>query len=235
MLVELVTPQSHHDSAEQQSTMLEHLMQVETEAWGADTGELNASGPKIRRRVESFPEGVTLAITQHVPSMKWASVGSQFAFRFDWDGKVSKLGSWEEHTASGWTDRVHQPRGATGFLVGVGVRPEFRQTEFWHRKRWKKPIRASMLLIAETLDKLFALGVERVIANARIPHYHLRPDLHVDTYCALRREDGLLFDPVLRFHERMGARILKPVPYSMEDAESKNGGCWVLYEQPFEG
>jgi hypothetical protein len=92
-----------------------------------------------------------------------------------------------------------------------------------------------MLLIAETLDKLFTLGVKQVIGNARIPYYHKRPDLDVGAYCALCREDGTSFDPVLRFHKRMGAEILRPVPYSMDDPESRNAGCWVLYRKPFEG
>ena len=96
-------------------------------------------------------------------------------------------------------------------------------------------MRISELLIAVTLDNLFQLGVEQIIGNARIPGYHLRPGLTVEEYCQLRRGDGKLHDPVLRFHERMGAEILKPVPYSMEDPESRNAGCWVIYRHPFAG
>jgi hypothetical protein len=119
--------------------------------------------------------------------------------------------------------------------VGVGVTPSFRGERFQHHLRWPGSLRLSELLIARTLDTLFASGVRQVIGNARIPGYHLRPDLDVDAYCRLRREDGKPFDPVLRFHERMGARVLKPVPYSLEDAESLNAGCWVTYERPFAG
>ena len=234
MLLELVTPNLLTGRSSDIANTLAQLLVVEREAWGTDTGELTASDAKIRRRIESFPEGVTLGSIQTVDG-EWESVGSQFAFRFNWTGDIPSLSSWEEYTASGWTDRVHEPRGDTGFLVGVGVRPQFRKVEFWHRGTWSKPMRASMLLIAETLHKLFALRVQRVIANARVPHYHLRPDLSVDAFCSLRRADGLLFDPVLRFHERMGARILKPVAHSMHDPESCNAGCWVIYERPYTG
>ncbi|HEV3245434.1 MAG TPA: hypothetical protein VG102_03675 [Candidatus Paceibacterota bacterium] len=238
MHLELVTPRPLFDRKVDADDLLSQLMRIEREAWGAESGELNASGAKIRRRIESFSEGVTLATTElNREREHWTPVGSQFAFRFQWDCDVSRLRSWEEHTANGWTNRVHDPHGDTGFLVGVGVRPEFRQTEFFHSRqnRWGRPMRASMLLIAETLDKLFALGVKQVIANARVPHYHVRPELDVGAYCSLRRVDGLLFDPVLRFHERMGAKILKPVEYSMDDPESHNAGCWVLYQKRFEG
>ncbi len=100
---------------------------------------------------------------------------------------------------------------------------------------WPGSYKLSELLIGRTLDILITRGATRVIGNARLPWYHKRPDLSVHEYCALRRKDGKLFDPVLRFHERMGARILKPVEFSMEDAESLNAGCWVVYEQRFVG
>ncbi|OGZ96562.1 MAG: hypothetical protein A3J10_01100 [Candidatus Sungbacteria bacterium RIFCSPLOWO2_02_FULL_54_10] len=179
--------------------------------------------------------------------------GSQYAFRCEWDGNPASLSSWDAHTANGWTDIVHRPDGNTGFLVGVGVVPKYRGDFFRHNhlapaypwggrrleKRggpgWEKPMRVSELLIAVTLDNLFRLGVVQIIGNARIPGYHLHGALTPQEYCRLRREDGKLQDPVLRFHERMGAEILKPVLYSMEDPESCNAGCWVIYRHPFAG
>lgn len=216
--------------------VLKDLLLVEEKAWGTAGPSLEASGEKIRRRVESFPEGVTLA---GLPIMVAGCgcflepVGSQYAFRFNWNSDAGVLGSWEDKTAGGWTDKVHDPQGNTGFLVGVGVLPRFRGKRFPHTSRWGCRMRASELLIAQTLDNLFRLGVKQVIANARIPGYHALPELSVDQYCALRSEDGSPFDPVLRFHKRMGGEILKPVAYSMEDPESRNAGCWVLYSQAF--
>jgi hypothetical protein len=101
--------------------------------------------------------------------------------------------------------------------------------------RWHGCYKISELLIARTLDTLFDAGVQHVIGNARVPAFHQRPDMHISDYCRLRRPDGKLFDPVLRFHERMGAEVLKPVEYSMEDTESRNAGCWVIYRRRFAG
>jgi hypothetical protein len=42
--------------------------------------------------------------------------------------------------------------------------------------------------------------------------YPLTP---IERYAAWRRADGLLFDPWMRVHERLGARILKPEPRSL--------------------
>ncbi|MEK7099117.1 MAG: hypothetical protein AAB916_01205 [Patescibacteria group bacterium] len=227
---------------------IDELLFVETQAWGTTSGEnLEASREKIIRRIRSFPEGITLATIWGPEGIYEESdpVGSQYAFRCEWNGDPTALSSWDEHTADGWTDTVHCPDGNTGFLVGVGVVPGYRQYLFYHNHlapmhpwggtQWEKPMRISELLIAVTLDNLFKLGVERIIGNARIPGYHFRPTLTVEEYCKLRREDGKLSDPVLRFHERMGAEILKPVLYSMEDPESRNAGCWVIYRHPFAG
>lgn len=212
-------------------SVLGALVEIEKRAWCTPGENIEASQEKLRRRLSpQFGQTAVLAMVGDKPA------GSQYAFRFNWDEDVERLSSWDEYTAHGWTEKVHVPSGHTGFLVGVGVVPEFRGKKFAHDLRWKGEYKISELLIATTLEEQFSKPwVRRVIANARIPGYCTQPSLSVEEYCALRRPDGKLYDPVLRFHERMGARILKPVPFSMEDAESLNAGCWVLYEHPFNG
>lgn len=211
------------------------LLEVEKLAWDTPGENISASREKISRRIpkEEGTESVVLATMHGEPA------GSQYAFRFDWSFHKSTLTSWDEHTKCGWTHLVHRPNGNTGFLVGVGVVPQFRGIRVDHALRWQGQYKIAELLIAVTLDNLFSpangQGVQCVIANARIPFYHKRAELSVEDYCALRREDGELFDPVLRFHERMGAKLIKPVVFSMEDTESLNGGCWVMYLSPFNG
>ena len=208
------------------------LDEVERLAWSSHGKNIEASIEKLRARVESHNQGqsVVLALVNE------KAAGSQYAFRFNWDENIDNLRSWDEYTAEGWTNKVHNPTGTTGFLVGVGVVPLFRGLKVRHNLRWPGEYKISELLIAATLDNLFIHdSVKQIIANARIPFYHKRPDLSVDEYCTFRREDGKLFDPVLRFHERMGGEILKPVPYSMDDEESRNAGCWITYKHPFEG
>ncbi|MFZ2975643.1 MAG: hypothetical protein WA055_03405 [Candidatus Moraniibacteriota bacterium] len=210
---------------------LESLMIIEQLAWASPGENVSASKPKIAARIAS-KQVVQLAITNGKP------VGSQFAFRFNWNQDINILTSWDEMTSFGWTNKVHIPTGNTGFLVGVGVIPKFRGIYFDHDKYWPEKFKASELLIAYTLDALFfpkkeSPPIQTVIANARVPFYHKRPEMKINEYCNLRRADGKLFDPVLRFHERMGAKIIKPCLFSMEDAESLNAGCWVQYLKPF--
>lgn len=199
------------------------LCEVEKLAWSSPGENIEANPEKIRQRLESFSQGVTLALVGE------KAAGSQYSFLFNWDGNLEKLTTWDEMTSEGWTNKVHNAEGNTGFLVGVGVVPEFRGQLFETNVCAGKH-KISESLISYTLEKLFAGNVGSVVACARIPLYHTWPDLTVAEYCKLRREDGKLYDPVLRFHERLHAKLIKPVAYAMEDAESMNGGCFVQYQ-----
>jgi hypothetical protein len=58
-------------------------------------------------------------------------------------------------------------------------------------------------------------GLEALIAPVR-PNWKERyPLTPIERYAAWRRDDGLLFDPWMRVHERLGAEILKPEPESL--------------------
>ena len=58
-------------------------------------------------------------------------------------------------------------------------------------------------------------GLEALIAPVR-PNWKDRyPLVPIERYAAWRREDGLLFDPWLRVHERAGAKVLKAEPKSL--------------------
>jgi hypothetical protein len=58
-------------------------------------------------------------------------------------------------------------------------------------------------------------GLEALIAPVR-PNWKDRyPLTPIERYATWRREDGLLFDPWMRVHERLGAEILKPEPESL--------------------
>lgn len=218
----LFTP---HHSAEHVAMLAE----VEHLAWNSPGEHIAATSEKIDARLCCFSGGVTLA------TLDGRAAGSQYAFRTQWNGVPEALTTWDEMTCHGWYDRVHSDNGNTGFLVGVGVVPHFRGEFIRHNLRWQGAYKLSELLIARTLEVLFSVGVSSVIGCARLPLYHHFPEYTVEQYCALRRPANDLVDPVLRFHERMGARLIRPVNDAMEDLESLNAGCWVVYHHPFAG
>jgi hypothetical protein len=58
-------------------------------------------------------------------------------------------------------------------------------------------------------------GVSTLIAPVR-PNWKERyPLVPIERYAKWRRPDGLLFDPWMRVHERLGARVLRPEPRSV--------------------
>jgi hypothetical protein len=58
-------------------------------------------------------------------------------------------------------------------------------------------------------------GLDGVIAPVRPSFKERYPLVPIDRYAAWRRDDGLLFDPWMRVHERLGARVLMPEPRSL--------------------
>ena len=67
----------------------------------------------------------------------------------------------------------------------------------------------SAVALHAMLDLARAHGLEALIAPVRPSWKERYPLMPIDRYAAWRREDGLLFDPWMRVHERLGARVLK--------------------------
>ena len=58
-------------------------------------------------------------------------------------------------------------------------------------------------------------GLSSLIAPVRPSWKERYPLVPIERYARWRREDGLLLDPWMRVHERLGARILRPEPRSL--------------------
>jgi hypothetical protein len=58
-------------------------------------------------------------------------------------------------------------------------------------------------------------GLDGVVAPVRPSWKERYPLAPIERYAAWRRADGLLFDPWMRVHERLGGEILKPEPHSL--------------------
>ena len=73
----------------------------------------------------------------------------------------------------------------------------------------------SALALREMIALARAHGVKCLIAPVRPSWKERYPLVPIDRYAEWRRPDGLLFDPWMRVHERLGGRILKPEPRSL--------------------
>jgi GNAT superfamily N-acetyltransferase len=74
-------------------------------------------------------------------------------------------------------------------------------------------------LSAKTLEAMIETvrrhGLNDLIAPVRPNLKERYPITRIERYAVWRREDGLLFDPWMRVHERLGATVLKPEPQSL--------------------
>ena len=73
----------------------------------------------------------------------------------------------------------------------------------------------SRLIIDGMRHAAAAAGLKALIAPVRPTLKQLYPLVPMERYVGWRREDGLLFDPWLRLHERLGAELLRVAPESM--------------------
>lgn len=73
---------------------------------------------------------------------------------------------------------------------------------------------AQMLLAMKAVGQ--RAGLRALVAPVRPSGKHLYPLTPMEEYVSWRREDGLLFDPWMRVHERLGARISHVCSRSME-------------------
>ena len=74
---------------------------------------------------------------------------------------------------------------------------------------------ASRVALKAMVDIARKHGLEALIAPVR-PNWKDRyPLTPIERYARWRRDDGLLFDPWMRAHERLGAEVLKPEPRSL--------------------
>lgn len=129
----------------------------------------------------------------------------------------------EGHTAPLWWDGSDEslPDG-----IDAAIEQSFAQV------RAGEPVNTLCALAAETpregrgrglaeqlLKAMRAIGeragLTHLIAPVRPPLKARYPLTAIERYVRWRREDGQLFDPWMRIHERLGARVATPIPRSL--------------------
>ena len=117
--------------------------------------------------------------------------------------------------------RLARPSGPIVQLLAVNLDPEDRTAGF-----------GDCLLHFMLQYCRLRLGVTGAAGVTRCRDAKGRPDLTHDAYARLRDADGRSPDPVLRFHQVHGARIVAVVP-GYRPADADNAGHGVLIEYPF--
>jgi hypothetical protein len=94
----------------------------------------------------------------------------------------------------------------------------------------------SRLVLAAMAEAGRQRGLAPLVAPVRPSWKDRYPLIPIDRYAAWQRDDGLPFDPWLRVHARLGARILRPEPRSLEiTAPVPDWAAWTRLAFPDDG
>ena len=146
--------------------------------------------------VAAYPEFVLIAIDRDQPDHL---VAKGYSVPFTWDGDPAVSlpeEGWDGVIVSAALDRFAGRRGNLVSALEISVRQDLRGQGL------------SDLMLAAMRSNAAALGFSSLVAPVRPNGKHLRPDLSIEAYAALRRDDGLPLDPWLRVHVRAGGKIV---------------------------
>lgn len=188
---------------------LDDVIRLENEIWPEGT---RAPVNKFESRLRIFPEGFFLAFKGTEP----IGVSTSEIINYTPENPPR---SWEEITDNGYI-RNHSSKGNAIYVVSVGA---------------KSRSGGGSALIQAQKNITEKLNLRYLVLGARIPGYNEYcnniEEIPVEKYVKLRRENGELYDPELRFYTRNGLELIKIMPNYMEDdRESRNYGAIMLWE-----
>ncbi len=190
---------------------IERIIILEEEVWPEG---LRATRSQFLSRIETFPEGVIIAIADDTIVGVVATEIVSY--------NLSNLGlTWKEITDEGFIRGTHNPNGDTLYGIDLSVS--------------SSGINSSKLLMEQIGRLIIGRNLKRGILGARIPRYFKVADkMSAEEYVNGRRNNRPL-DPELIFYTRLGLRIAKVIPDYIGDPESCNYGVLMVWDNPFYG
>lgn len=186
--------------------ILSEVMRVEKETWPE---EIRAPREKFESRAEIFPQGFQLGF---VNNKLW---GVSTAEIIDFNPK-KPCTSWEKITDNGWIKKTHNPKGNALYVISVGVSP----------KAERRGIGTALLEAQKEIAQ--KLNLKYLVLGSRAPGFHAYKG-SIQQYLKEKNANQESIDPLIRFYERAGLKIIKIVPNYMEDdPESRNYGAIML-------
>jgi GNAT superfamily N-acetyltransferase len=157
----------------------------------------NASAPRFWRRLYVEYPAFQLCLLDEERNMLAAEA---HAVPVAWDGTVDDL-------PSGWDDACERgmERGAHTALSALAIAVD-------ERRRGEG---LSSTMLDALRDAAREAGLVALIAPVRPTWKERYPLIPIERYMHWRRDDGQLFDPWLRVHERRGGEVLAAAPESM--------------------
>ncbi|MCK5356389.1 MAG: hypothetical protein KAJ63_14830, partial [Methyloprofundus sp.] len=171
------------------------LLLLEEHCWAK---ELRTPESVLKQRVSRYPEGQLVLVANNVV------VGVIYSQCIESEGALTGISVDQ-------VDSLHNLESSTVQLLAVNILPEMQQQNLGDQL-------LEFMLIYRGLQK----AVQSVVAITLCKNFDRHACIAVENYIQQRNAQGVLADPVLRFHELHGAVIKKVMPgYRPGDHKNK--------------
>lgn len=180
------------------------LLSLEEECWSEG---MRASRDVIRQRIEENTAGQCLL------EMDGRAIGVIYSQRVNSEDKIKAANDGNVHL-------LHERDGVLAQLLAVNVFPNMQHLGLGDQ------------LLAFMVNYSFRRqGIEKVVAVTRCKNYVMHRDMTMEDYIRARNKQGLLLDPILRFHDEHGASIDALIPnYRAGDGDNDGIGVLISYD-----
>jgi hypothetical protein len=158
--------------------------------------------------VAAYPEYVLVAVDRAEPDRL---VAKGYSVPFSWEDDPATIlpeDGWDGVIIGATLDRLAGRRGNIVSALEVSIRQDLRGRGI------------SEIMLSAMCENTRALGFDSLVAPVRASGKHLVPEMSIEEYAALTREDGLPVDPWLRVHVRAGGTIVGVAARAMAIAGS---------------
>jgi GNAT superfamily N-acetyltransferase len=158
--------------------------------------------------VTAYPEFVLTAVDRGEPDRL---VAKGYSVPFTWDEDPATTlpeDGWDGVVIEATLDRLAGRRGNLVSALEISIRPDMQGQGI------------SGAMVAAMCENARELGFDSLVAPVRPNGKHLHPDVSIEDYAALTREDGLPVDPWLRVHVRAGGTVVGVAARAMAMAGS---------------
>ncbi len=190
---------------------LEALYKLEEECWGEDKwgSDLKTSPSEIKKRVEQFPEG------QFVLEMDNEVIGVIYWQRIL---DIEQIKEKNSDTVS----ELHQEKGPTAQLIAVNISQKAQSSGLGLGDQ----LLEFMLLLCTIKPDLKNAAAVTICQN-----YPGSSAMTMEAYIEQRNDNGVIIDPILRFHEAHGVNKEKEIlnGYRPNDKKNDTKGVLITY------
>lgn len=212
---------------------LESAVDLESAIWGAD---MAASAEMLKSRIDVFSGGqLKLSIDgQLVGLLNVQKINAKNLVVLENTNHASQAGAWADFTDEGFIVSSHEPDGDAFFMLNITTQIPTSHVKGISRSLLGETLIRNLIQVVKDQKIKHIYGITRLngFASYKSNHPTLETTTAISEYLD-QVNTGIIRDPALSFHLRMGAKLVRPVANAMpEDDDSQGYGALIVYKIP---